>query len=55
MDPNETLRRLREICGETLWKDKELTGDSATEMAELVDALDMWLSAGNFLPEAWKR
>jgi hypothetical protein len=50
MDPNATLRKLRELVmrvqGGTGRVDPE-------EFAELVEALDGWLTSGGFLPEAW--
>lgn len=47
MDPNATLAAIREITGRDEHADPEL--------AELVDALDQWLSKGGFLPAAWQR
>lgn len=43
MDPNETLRRIRAA----------IRNDETGELAELVEALDDWLSGGGFLPSAW--
>lgn len=43
MDPNETLRLLREAL---LDEDAEMT-------AECAQTLDEWLSKGGFLPDAW--
>lgn len=47
MDPNETLRIIRELIQEQ--KDNEYIW----ELAEHVNALDGWLSRGGWLPEAW--
>lgn len=50
MDPNETLRRLRELA------ERELNApdpDNA-DWAEWFQALDEWISRGGFLPDAWK-
>jgi len=60
MDPNTVLEKLTEMAraiieerdsdneeGPILWADR------ADEMAELVLALNGWLSAGGFLPRAW--
>lgn len=61
MDPNETLRRLRELLStrqnlddDDQDNDQELirVGD---DIAELVEALDTWLTKGGFLPAAWTR
>jgi hypothetical protein len=49
MDPNETLRRLRELCA----KNQDLVDPS--DLVELVEALDSWVSKGGFLPKAWER
>jgi hypothetical protein len=60
MDPNATLKRIREIS-------KRITGildseyihagnemlDLASELAELTTALDEWLSKGGFFPRDW--
>ena len=57
MDPNEALRRIREIVEKTY--DKEMSSASVEEMFnDLVDhfeALDDWLTKGGFLPNAWIR
>lgn len=47
MDPNETLRRLRELCA------LDNCRLFAEEIADLFEALDQWLSKGGFLPEPW--
>lgn len=47
MDPNETLRRLRQLIGGT---------ENVVPWAEAVDLftdLDEWLSKGGFLPQDW--
>ena len=53
MDPNAALQTLKE------WATKAAVAGSydETEWAavEAFDALDDWLSAGGFLPEAWQR
>lgn len=56
MDPNETLRRIREIAQMDVrtWKAR----GHWTEVEELVEhfrALDSWLSSGGFFPDAWGR
>lgn len=58
MDPNATLRDLRDLV-----REESLDGDWAAETAaercaqyaELLTALDEWLSKGGFLPAAWVR
>lgn len=57
MDPNETLRRLRDCCTEAAANlDKGYEMDAGQgELAELFEALDQWLTNGGFLPKAWER
>jgi hypothetical protein len=50
MDPNATLQEMRSLMG----LDPMMPWESA-RLAELVEAMDGWLSAGGFLPEAWRR
>lgn len=60
MDPNETLRTIRETA-DVLVKAIEEVKDTdagtalgmARRLASHVWALDSWLSKGGFLPEAW--
>ena len=57
MDPNETLRVLREamqtyIRGEAT-RDREVMADAASDLHTHTEALDTWLSQGGFLPDAW--
>lgn len=57
MDPNETLRVLREAVEK--WQDMPTNTDPAWRrevgdaMAEHAEALDAWLTRGGFLPDAW--
>lgn len=56
MDPNETLRRLRDIAALVLHladTDDNGVPEPMLEMAELFDGLDTWLTRGGFLPDAW--
>ena len=59
MDPNETLRRLREAIAqlEELHEQGALgTGDDADVVADAAvhfRALDHWLTQRGFLPNAW--
>lgn len=51
MDPNANLEEQRRIVSTII---RDGSGD-AERLADLVEALDEWLSKGGFLPEAWKR
>lgn len=60
MDPNATLKRIRDLIG---WYETSKDGDYASlqtmkeyadEMNQLVTSLDEWLSQGGFLPKQWK-
>jgi acyl-CoA reductase-like NAD-dependent aldehyde dehydrogenase len=59
MDPNETLRVLREAVA--YWQDMPSNASDAWRrevadaMAEHAEALDAWLTRGGFLPDAWRR
>jgi len=59
MDPNETLKRLRELLGGesscSAKADGGLRCDDWSDVQELFQALDQWLSKGGFLPKAWLR
>lgn len=68
MDPNATLDELLELKDE-IHKDQDAAAEEADSgeppyhqvtdreirMAELVEALDGWLSTGGFLPRKWRR
>lgn len=49
MDPNATLRELREIPNQ----EPDWAEHYADRMVELIGALDEWLSNGGFPPDAW--
>lgn len=49
MDPNETLRRIRMYTAQPV-----LLDDDGICLAELVTALDDWLTRGGFLPDGWR-
>jgi hypothetical protein len=49
MDPDETLREIRELVTA-----QACYVPDPDRLAELVGALDEWLSKGGFLPEPWR-
>lgn len=51
MDPNETLRRIRESIA--MWHNGGLDTDQISELIEHVSALDLWMSKGGFRPAQW--
>jgi hypothetical protein len=57
MDPNETLRQLREAVAAYRTADSHGDAESRADVAETVvsrfEDLDQWLSDGGFLPGAW--
>lgn len=58
MDPNATLKRIRGIVAVMNDPDTRPHVDieqALTELCELNDALDQWLSKGGFLPSEWER
>jgi hypothetical protein len=56
MDPNETLKRIRELRNDIQNGDHldDYLAERATELAELIGALDGHLSHGGYLPKAWR-
>ena len=62
MDPNENLRKQRALAARIIAisdnedapneEQRELE-EAAAELAELVRALDVWITTGGFLPSAW--
>lgn len=53
MDPNTTLRTIRDL---TRNRDHVLPGEESAVLSELLDyvtALDEWISGGAFLPDEW--
>lgn len=57
MDPNANISEQRRIAARvkaTRDAGGEVDGDDADRLAELVDALDIWLARGGFLPDAWQ-
>jgi len=55
MDPTVALKAIRQLVREIQAPaDTSDTEALAGELAELVDGLDGWLSAGGFLPKQWE-
>ncbi|OMC55387.1 hypothetical protein A5747_13420 [Mycobacterium sp. IS-836] len=52
MDPNATLEMIREQL-KAFYAERDAEFD-AIALADMVAALDDWLSRGGFLPDAWK-
>lgn len=52
MDPNATLEDIQSILAYEESNPLEL--HHYEELAERIRALDEWLSAGGFLPDAWR-
>jgi hypothetical protein len=57
MDPNANLQEQRDILKRVNDDEGEyeFDTDDLLRLAELVTALDEWISNGNAMPEAWKR
>jgi hypothetical protein len=57
MDPNANLTEMRELAQTLLDNNADLSDfcAQAERLAELVQALDEWLTRGGFLPRDWKR
>jgi hypothetical protein len=51
MDPNKTLEDIRRLLD--LERETKLP-ENRSELSDLVDALDEWLSQGGFLPADWQ-
>lgn len=61
MDPNACLKSIRDLIacieGRTVEEIEKWPADvahDAARLAELVDALDVWIRHGGFLPIAWE-
>jgi hypothetical protein len=57
MDPNANLKEQKEIVRWLLDTNEENADElskKAERLANLVEALDEWLSKGGFLPDAWR-
>lgn len=60
MDPNANLKELLELAAtiQAAYEDENGNGvdqDDANRLAELLEALDGWLSNKGFLPGRWSR
>lgn len=57
MDPNANLAEIRELTSRLLKQDQfsHENEEDGIALAEFVEALDQWLSAGGFLPKDWQR
>lgn len=56
MDPDANLKELRELAQRVLYSvDPDPHPQDVERLAELVEALDGWLSNKGFLPAAWRR
>ncbi len=53
MDPNANLAEQRRIRNAI--RIGQYTRNDVDRLAELIEALDEWISRGGFLPEAWQR
>lgn len=54
MDPNECLSEIRAILTDFDGFQRGSNRQAAERLAELIDALDDWLSHGGFLPSDWR-
>lgn len=55
MDPDANLEEQRELVKRINNALVTLDPDTYERLAELVEALDQWLSNGGFLPRDWRR
>ena len=55
MDPNITLQEILKLAKLILDDGEDINVDDVYCLAELIDALDEWLSNGGFLPVKWER
>ena len=57
MDPNANLREQRERARQIiamLDADDPIDPNDAGRLADLVEALDDWITSGGFLPDRWQ-
>jgi len=56
MDPNANLNEQRNIIAAMLAEGSEhIDSGDAVRLADLVQALDEWITKGGFLPDAWRK
>lgn len=58
MDPNANIEEQLNLASallEIVEDGQEFDEDDVQRLADLVHALDTWLTGGGFLPERWKR
>lgn len=55
MDPNANLEEQRSLVQWLIAHPDEDTSTEAARLADLVQALDEWLTGGGFLPNPWRR
>lgn len=61
MDPNETLKRIRELARRVRETERVDPNNFSTytanadELAFAIDALDSWITRGGFLPSDWSK
>ena len=58
MDPDATLKELRELIGKTYKltvNGDEYVSDDWHQLATLAEALDEWICKGGFLPKDWQK
>jgi hypothetical protein len=55
MDPNETLKQIRELLTEW-WRcgDREEEYSVLVNIVDKIEALDDWITSGGFLPADWQ-
>lgn len=53
MDPDANLKEQREIAARLASNEVFMRVEAANRLAELVLALDEWISKGGFLPKDW--
>ena len=53
MDPTANLKELRELYKSVLKDGSD--NDTLNRMAELIEALDQWITNGGFLPNQWTK
>jgi len=55
MDPNDTLRKIREAMNIFYGGSDKDCLDAGVDITNLFDSLDKWLSKGGFLPDEWNK